>query len=208
VTVKPRATTDVPSLLAQARSGCATAVARLLQEYRPFLLLLADQEIPPDVRAKVGLSDLVQDTLLSAHRGLPGFAGTTAAEFRSWLRLILAHQATNLVNHFRHTAKRATGRELSLDDSRVRAEVANQLPAPDPSPSSQARQNEEKAAVFAAVAQLPEDARTVVLMRHRELLPFDEIARRLGKTEVAVRQTWVRAVKRLQQGLAPSHESA
>jgi RNA polymerase sigma-70 factor (ECF subfamily) len=198
--VQPRAASDVPSLLDQARAGSAAAEACLLQEYRPCLLLLAKREVPADVRAKVGLSDLVQDTLLAAHRDLPGFAGTTEAEFRAWLRRILAHNATNLVNRFRHTAKRATGRELSLDDGRVRSEVVQLAVAADETPSAHARRSEEREAVFAAVARLPEDGRTVVLLRHRELLSFGEIARRLGKTEATVRQIWARAVKRLKQG--------
>jgi RNA polymerase sigma-70 factor (ECF subfamily) len=206
--VKPLAVSDVPSLLVQARSGCPAAETRLLQEYRPFLRLLAGIEIPVDVRGKADLSDLVQDTLLAAHQGLPGFAGTTEAEFQAWLRRILARQATNLVNRFRHTAKRATGRERSLDDSRARSNVADQLAAPDATPSSHARHSEEREAIFAAVARLPEDARTVVLLRHCEFLSFDEIARRLGKTSAAVRQIWARAVQRLKQGFASSDESA
>jgi RNA polymerase sigma-70 factor (ECF subfamily) len=206
--LKSPVASDVPSLLAQVRAGSATALARLLQDYRPFLLLLAAREIPADVRAKAGLSDLVQDTLLAVHQGMPNFVGTSEAEFRAWLRKILVHQGTNLVNHFRHTAKRATGRELSLDDSRMRADLAGQLAAPDPTPSARARHNEEREAISAALARLPQEARAVVLLRHRERLPFADIARRLGKSEAAVRQIWARAVKRLQEGFAPSNASA
>jgi RNA polymerase sigma-70 factor (ECF subfamily) len=192
---------ELRSLLADARGGCAAATEQLLQQYRPLLVLLAEREVPADIRAKVGDSDVVQETLLAAHRGLAGFAGTTEAEFRAWLRQILVNQTANLVNRFRHTGKRATGREVSLDDSRMRPIVMDHLTAPDPTPSAQVRLDEERAALLDSLALLPDDHRQVVLWRHRDCLAYGEIAQRLGKTETAVRQIWARAVKRLQQEL-------
>ncbi len=192
-------TSELHSLLASARSGCADAAARLLARYRPVLVLLAQREIPADLRAKADPSDIIQETLLAAHRGLPSFEGTTEAEFRAWLRQILITQTINLINRFRNTDKRDIGREISLDDDRVRPVVFNQLTAPDSTPSAQARHHEAREALHASLARLPDEYRQVILFRHQDRLSYGAIAQRLGKSEPAVRQMWTRAVKRLQQ---------
>jgi RNA polymerase sigma-70 factor (ECF subfamily) len=203
--LNPHVAYELQYLLSATRGGCRTAAARLFQEYRPLLVLLAEREIPPNLRAKVGLSDIVQDTLLAAHRDLPGFMGDTEAEFLAWLRQILVHQAINQVNRFR-TGKRDVGRELSLDDSRVRGAVADQLAESDPTPSTIIRQGEQREALVAGLDCLSQDARQVILFRHRDRQSYAEIARRMGKSEVAVRQLWTRGVKRLQLELRAHDE--
>jgi RNA polymerase sigma-70 factor (ECF subfamily) len=51
-----------------------------LERFRSYLLLLARVRLDPMVRTKVGASDLVQQTLLEAHRDLAQFRGRTVAE--------------------------------------------------------------------------------------------------------------------------------
>ena len=62
---------------------------------RTYLLLVANRELPSDVRPKVGASDLVQDTFLDCHRSFGLFKGDTEAGLLAWLRPHLA------VQHFR-----------------------------------------------------------------------------------------------------------
>jgi RNA polymerase sigma-70 factor (ECF subfamily) len=58
-------------------------------------------------------------------------------------------------------------------------------------------------AVRSAIARLPDDYQTVLRLRYDEDLPFDEVARQMGRTPNAVRKLWSRAVERLQQELPP-----
>ena len=45
--------------------------------------------------------------------------------------------------------------------------------------------------------QLPDDYREVIVLRSLQELPYEEVARRMGRTAGAVRTLWVRALARL-----------
>lgn len=51
------------------------------------------------------------------------------------------------------------------------------------------------------LAELPADYRDVIVLRHIEALPFDEVARRMECSSGAVRMLWLRAVKLLRERL-------
>src|SRR5438105_15833790 len=102
----------VSGLLAQARAGDAAARDRLFAQCRDYLGLAARARVETWLRAKVDASDLVQQTLLEAHRGFGQFHGGTEAEWLAWLRRILDHNAADFVRRYRGTGKRQVGREV------------------------------------------------------------------------------------------------
>ena len=104
----------VAALLDRAREGDAQAEERLLAMCRNYLSVIARQQIGSWLRPKVDASDLVQQTLLEAHRGLPQFAGRSREEWFAWLRQILARNAVDFVRHYQQAEKRCVGREVSL----------------------------------------------------------------------------------------------
>ena len=55
------------------------------------------------------------------------------------------------------------------------------------------------------LAQLPANYREVIVLRNLEGLPFEEVARRMGRTPGAVRILWLRALDRLRQ-MQPDEE--
>ena len=71
--------------------GDAEAQGEILAGYRRWLEVLARMQMETRFQAKFDASDVVQQTLLEAHRDLPAFRGTTEAELLAWLRKILAH---------------------------------------------------------------------------------------------------------------------
>src|SRR3954470_3208927 len=101
-------------LLDKSRAGDTVAGEQLFGRYRQYLWALAQAQLGKLVRAKSDASDLVQMTMLEAHRDFQQFAGHEEAELLAWMRRILAHNLFN--EHRRYTAKRrAAAREVSLD---------------------------------------------------------------------------------------------
>src|SRR5581483_5654923 len=86
-------------------------------------------------------------------------------------------------------------RRRALQRSSADFEAA--LASPRSSPSAQAQRRELAALVADQVAQLPPSYREVIVLRNLEGLPFEEVARRMGRTAGAVRVLWLRALDRL-----------
>src|SRR5438067_1820175 len=108
-------TPNVSRLIADARSEAPGALDRLLESYRNYLRLLARTGIDASLRGKADPSDLVQETLLKAHRHFGQFQGQTEAELAAWLRRILARNLTDLVRRFKAEGRRRA-RECPLGD--------------------------------------------------------------------------------------------
>jgi RNA polymerase sigma-70 factor, ECF subfamily len=180
---------------------------RLLEGCRQYLLLIANEVIGPELQAKLGPSDLVQDTFLEAQRHLTVFRGHTKAEMRAWLRKILECRLANIRRSYLVTEMRAANREVTLDPSPVESgAVVGFLKSRTPSPSNHAVANEWNAALQQALTRLPEHYRQAVAARHIEQLSWDEIGRRMNCSADAARKVWSRAIQQLRRELA-SHDS-
>jgi RNA polymerase sigma-70 factor (ECF subfamily) len=176
--------------------------ARDLERFRSYLLLLARVRLDPMVRAKVGASDVVQQTLLEAHRDLGQFRGTTAAEQAAWLRQILARNLANVLRDLRRD-RRDVAREQplqqALDESASRLE--GWLASDQSSPSQQAERQERALRLAEALAELSENQREAVVLRHWQGCSLQEIAERLGCTTAAVTGLLHRGLRNLRKHL-------
>jgi RNA polymerase sigma-70 factor (ECF subfamily) len=176
----------------------------LLEACRPYLLVIANQQLQPGIQGKVGASDIVQDTFLNAHAHFEQFHGQTEQELLAWLRRIFLNTLTNTVRRFQGTDRRQTDSEVALD-----AEDApgKEMLAPGPSPSSGAIADEQDEALHRALERLSEQYRQVIQLRNWELRSFEEIGRLTNRTPEAARKLWVRAIEQLRSLLEPPHES-
>lgn len=189
------------SLLRQALCGDASARGELLESYRGYLELLARVEIGRRLQTKLDTADIVQETFLEAHRNFETFRGTTEPEFVAWLRGILARRVANLVRHYlgaeRRDLRREQGLEVNLEHtSHV---IDRGLIAVQGTPSQQVSQREQGVLLADAIAQLPDDYREVVVLRHLEELPFADVARRMDRSVDSVQKLWVRALVSLKK---------
>jgi RNA polymerase sigma-70 factor (ECF subfamily) len=190
--------------LPAARAGSREALGEALEACKCYLLLIADQELGPDLRGKSAPSDLVQETFHEAQRDFARFEGTTDEEWRAWLRGLLLHRLANFRRRYRGTRKRSVGREVALDAGDSSVERGGALAADTPSPSGQAMAREQALALQQALARLPDDYRQVIAGRYQEQLSFEEIGRRSGRSAEAARKLWWRAIERLQEELDAS----
>src|SRR5437660_9077295 len=101
-------------LIDEARRAAPGALDRLLESYRNYLRMLARTGIDAALRGKADPSDLVQETLIKAHRHFDQFGGRTEAELAAWLRQILARNLADLVRRYRAARARRVTREPSL----------------------------------------------------------------------------------------------
>jgi RNA polymerase sigma-70 factor (ECF subfamily) len=179
---------------------------RWLLQHEHRLRLLARFEINRRFGGKFDPSDVVQQTLLEAWQGWERLQARDEPQRQVWLRQILAHQLASFVRHHAGTQKRDIGRELSIEQSldQSAARLDALLVAQDPSPSQAVMAQEQLERLARVLDELPEDYRQVILLRNLEELPHEEVARRMGRSEAAVRMLWLRALAALTAALGPS----
>jgi RNA polymerase sigma-70 factor (ECF subfamily) len=192
---------DTVQTLAAARAGSREALGQALETYRRYLLLVAQRELDPDLRAKGGASDLVQQTFLDAHRDFACFRGNSEAELRSWLRRMLLDNLANFHRHYRQTAKRRIGHEVTLEPGSSSDATGGGPYAATPSPSSDAMAQEQAEALLAALGRLADDYRRVIALRQQEQLSFEEIGQQMQRSPDAARKLWARAIEQLKRDL-------
>ncbi len=197
---------DIGRWLPEARAGSREALGQALEAYRAYLLLIANRQLDPELRAKGGASDLVQDTFLEAQRDFAGFHGNSPGEFQAWLRQLLLHNLANFARRYRETSKRKVGREVRLETDTPSGEHERGLPADTPSPSSHVMADEQAQMLLAAMERLPDDYRQIIQWRNREGRSFEEVAKLMERSENAVRKLWFRAIERLQKEMEEHDE--
>src|SRR5262245_28740582 len=169
--------------------------------YRHYLRVLAEGQLGDHLRGKCDPSDLVQQTLLEAHRDFHTFQGTHEGELLAWLRRILANNLFNEARRFA-TRGRDAGREVSLErfqggldhSSHV---LARCLADEGPTPSEVAASRETAVKLADMLAQLPENYQRVLVLRLFEGLSAEEVAERMDTTAGAVRMLQMRALEAL-----------
>ncbi len=191
-------------LLREACGGGSAPVGQLLDLYRNYLLVLATTQFDRRLRRRLSPSDLVQETMLAAHRDFKQFHGRTERQFLAWLRQILIHCLHRAIETHLKAKMRDMRCEISIENlsvalDRSTANLAEVLvdKAPPPSAPLQAREN---AVAFAnLLATLRPQYRDVLIMRNLQGLSFEEIAERMNRNPGAARMLWLRAVDKLKQ---------
>ena len=177
-----------------------------VERFREYLLLLARLHVGQGLQGKLDASDVVQQTLLDAHRQQPQFRGQTSGELAGWLRKMLACNVADAVRALGR-AKRDVSREQSLDqaiqESSVRIE--QWLVAEQSSPSQRLQRHERTAQLADALAKLPDAQREAITLRHCQGCSLDEICQRLERSPTAVASLLKRGVRRLRE-LLPEPE--
>lgn len=174
-----------------------------LARFRPYLVLLARLRLHQGLRGKLDPSDVVQQTLLEAHQGLAAFRGQSSGEQAAWLRQILARNLANAARDFgreKRDVQRERSLESDLDASSAR--LGDLLAADQSSPSQRAERQERALRLAAALAELPENQREAVILRHFQGRSLVEIARDLKTTTAAVTGLLHRGLKNLRKLLA------
>jgi len=152
------------------------------------------------LRSKMDPSDVVQQTLLQAHRALKDFRGRTDAEMAAWLRQILARNLAHAARDFGRD-KRNINRERSLEEA-VNASSARLeawLAAEQSSPSQKAHRNEQVLQLCEALEQLPDAQREAVELHYWRGCTLAEIAEQMDRTPAAIAGLLKRGLRKLRE---------
>ena len=199
---------ELMQLVAAARGGDAPAQNELFRQLRTYLLYVANEQVADQLQAKLGPSDIVQQSLVRAVEKFSEYRGTTGAEFKGWLRQILVNEV-RLARRGYAADKRDVRREVEFTGEGATEAPGGQRdpPAKDLTPRAQALADEQAEIVQGLLEQLPENLRTVVRLRNWEELSFEEIGQRLNMSTSGVAKIWYRALVELQRLFQQQHES-
>jgi RNA polymerase sigma-70 factor (ECF subfamily) len=202
---------ETQDLLDKARQGEARAVELLLTAHREPLRRMIGLRLDPALAARVDASDVVQDVLIEAHKRLQDYLRNPAMPFHLWLRHIAKDHVIDAHRRHRQAQRRSLDREQPMvpaamsDQSSF--ELAGQLLDHEITPASAAIRHELQRRLDSAVAELGDDDREIILMRHGEQLSNQEVAIALELTEAAASMRYLRALRRLRAALLPGDAS-
>jgi len=165
-------------LVAKSKSGDTRAFGELVRRYqKPVFRIVLRM-----VHSQDDADDLTQDTFVRAHRGLKTFK--EEFDFHPWLYRIAVNQAINFINRRK--------RQAAADIDEVPELDLKNGPEPE-SPLQSASRGELLGKLERALERLPDDQRTVFLLRVQEGLSYEEIAKSMGTPKGTVMSRLARA---------------
>jgi RNA polymerase sigma-70 factor (ECF subfamily) len=171
-----------------------------LERYRPLLRLQVRQmQLHARFQKCFDSSDLVQTTLLKAHKNLAQFRGHTEKELVRWLKRILENATKDAIDREKGMLDRVQSLDKALAASSIRLEAF--LAANQSSPSQRAEREEQLVRLAAALDELPEDQRDAVIHHHLLGTPVAQIAQQMGRTEKSICGLLYRGLMELRQRL-------
>ena len=188
-------------LLDRARLGDDDAVNGLLARHRAAIRRMIDLRMDRVVQRRVDASDIVQDVLLEANRRLGDYLANPTMPFRLWLRHMARDRLIDAHRRHRVAASRSVDREVSIHEAGpgdgIAPAAADAMVDRDLTPAAAATWQELQRRFAAAVDQLDEGDRQIVLLRHFEHLSTAEAAELLSLSKPAAGMRYLRAMRRL-----------
>ena len=164
---------DDAALVADLKAGSEDAFAQLIAQYHQPLYSLIVRSIQDQADA----ADITQEVFIKVFRSTSGFHGESS--LRTWLYRIALREASNQ----RRWWSRHKRQEITIDSSSSEPDDDGDMPLLSAtlmdgreSPFDHAAQTEVRQRVEAALQQLPEAYRTVVILREIEGFAYEEIA--------------------------------
>ena len=179
-------------LVKRAQRGERGAFDLLVLRYQHKVVKLVARLLRDPTEAE----DVAQEAFVKAYRALASFRGDSA--FYTWLYRIAVNTARNTMAS---RQRRPLDYEADLSESEQSA-VASRMSHSD-TPEATALSDEIHATVNRAVADLPEDLRTAIILREIEGLSYEEIAAAMDCPVGTVRSRIFRAREAIDRNLKP-----
>lgn len=174
----------------------------ILEPYRRYLMVLASVHLDPQLRGKLDPADIVQQVMARAVAAVSGLRSTEGPVVTAWLRAILASELADVAKHYNRDRRDVT-RERSIegDLERSASGLGAWLASGHSSPSHRAARNEDVLRLADALAELPDNVREAVVLKHCQGWTMQQIADRMNKTVPAVASLLRRGLEQLRTSL-------
>ena len=186
-------------LVKQCQAGQTEAFDQLVTRYRTRVFAMIYNMVHNEQDAW----DLAQDSFLKAWKSIKRFQGKSS--FYTWIYRIVMNVT---IDWLRKKQVKGTGAEF--DDAIQLKEIdpaSRTVPKADALPHERMEQNEIRARIDAAIAQLSPEHRAVILMKETEDMQYHEIAETLGCSIGTVMSRLFYARKKLQNLLRDVYEN-
>jgi RNA polymerase sigma-70 factor (ECF subfamily) len=154
------------SLVQRVQRGDRGAFDVLVLKYQHKVVKLVMRYVRNTAEAE----DIAQDAFIKAYRALPQFRGDSA--FYTWLYRIAINTAKNAVVA---RSRNPVDFDLDVGNSEESYEMQGRLKDSE-TPEALVLTDEIRTTVNAAIANLPDDLRTAIVLRELEGLSYEEIA--------------------------------
>ncbi len=152
-------------LVARVQRGDKRAFDLLVRKYQNRVMALISRYL----RRKADVADVAQETFIKAYRALPNFRGES--QFYTWLYRIAINTAKNWLAA---QARRPQAAHVEGLEPEQLADIVGQTD--NDTPERLVLTAELKGVIDRAIAELPEDLRTALLLREMDGLSYEEIA--------------------------------
>lgn len=188
-------------LIARIRSGDLSALAQLMEDHRAELLGFVQHISQEKLLKVVPAEDLLQEVASSALTALPRVANAELDPL-SWLKQLARRRVIDAYRFHFQAERRAQSRQRSTsngDDSKLGWEQL--IVASITSPSEAVSRNMRLSKMQEAISELGQEAAQAIRLRYVDGLSTRQIADVMGKSDVAIRVTISRSIRKLQEKL-------
>lgn len=186
--------------LRRARDGDEAAVRVLLDRYRGRLRRMIGLRLDDRLASRLDASDVVQETLMDAAERLESYLRERPLPFYPWLYRLATERLAHAHRHHLGALRRQAGRDVAggraWNDPSAR-HLFTVLTSSGTSPSDRLIREEDREAVWRALAALSPQDREILVMRYLDQLAFAEIASLLGIADGTARLRHYRALQRI-----------
>ena len=188
---------DDHDLVQRVQAGDSAAFRALFDKYhrRAFAVAMGVVKNEDDAL------DAVQNAFVKVHKNIHKFQGSSS--FYTWLYRIVMNVS---IDHIRRTSRRKSldfDERVLHEESEVAGDGALMPHVTDANPGKAALRSELGRAIQAALGELPEHHRAVIVLREIEGMSYEERAEALEVPKGTVMSRLFHARKKMQAALAP-----
>jgi RNA polymerase sigma-70 factor (ECF subfamily) len=186
----------------------AARLGELFEAHRQRLLRMVDLRMSPELKARVGASDVLQEAWVEVSSRIQDYLDAPRMPFFLWVRFITAQRLMKLhrfhVGAQKRDVRRQAPARVADFPGATSVAMVERLEGREPSASGVLAIDELRRTLLTALDGMDPLDREVLALRHFEELSNTETAEELGISKDAASKRYVRALERLRKILGRS----